>query len=191
MDSCYSMRPSRMACALRAPPGIIHGAALTRHAIPAHWPLYGVASCFIVHLLTYDALSTGAFAAACLWGLATSVSAVWCLYLRQWRRALLMALPGLFLALMLGPGGPVRERISDWGTALRFMVHEQRYRAQVADTTTVRAWVLGQQGPVQYQIIFDPRAEAGAQTPGTYRAGACHQRKRPLKPPFYIAAISC
>lgn len=164
---------------------------MTRHAIPAHWPLYGVASCFIVHLLTFDALSTGALAAACLWGLATSVSALGCLYLRQWRRALLMALPGLFLMLMLGPGGPVCERISDWGTALRFMVHEQSYRAQVADTTTVRAWVLGQQGPVEYQIIFDPRNEAVAQTLEPYRAGSCQQRNRSIKPPFYSAAISC
>ena len=164
---------------------------MTRHPIPAHWPLYGVIACFLVHLLTYDALSSVAFTAACLWAGVTLVSALYCLTMRQWRRALLMALPCAFLVLMLGYARPVRERITDWGTELRFAAREHTLRAATSNGAGARHWVLGLQGPTEYRIIYDPTGELVARTVAVYGNDGCSARVRHTKPPFYTAAVTC
>lgn len=166
-------------------------ATLKRHAIPAHWPLYGVVACFMVHLLAYGALSTLGFFASGLWAIASTLTALWCLWLRQWRRALLIAMPGVFLVLIVGWGYGLRTRIIDWGTELRFMVNERDYRAQAKASAGSRVWMLGHQDGTEYQVIFDPRGDLVAQTLTRYSGDGCQARVQRTHAPFYMAALSC
>ena len=166
-------------------------ATFKRHAIPAHWPLYGVVACFMLHLLAYGGLSTFGFFASSLWAIATTSTALWCLWLRQWRRALLMALPGVFLVLILGWGYGLRTRITDLGTELRFLVHQSDYRAQAKASAGSRVWVLGHQDGTEYQVIFDPRGDLVTQTLTRYSGDGCQARVQRSHAPFYTAALSC
>ena len=99
---------------------------MTRKPISPAWPLFGIALCFFVHLLTQGTISSLAFLACCLWTLATTLTALACAWRRQWGKALLMALPGLFLLLALNDSTGLREQIRDWGVRARVSVDGHR-----------------------------------------------------------------